>query len=180
MSESRVTREMVQELAETGAVQLAGVEFPAIRPNHSQKLDRLVNDKTFGVIGEAAWSIIAQSGLMDCTPMVDLKIFPTLRRVEMHQDRGGHMEGFTMLWDPSAKDDSALLKTYGRGITPNHASPRIFDYSKGPIVLAQKAFGTNLLEFDSDYGGCWHSAERIGFASMNMAYVDFLHLFDSE
>lgn len=174
MSEFNVNREMVQELAETGAIQIP----MSVLPEERELSDMLghVGDRTFSVVsvyadfealgifpelvtvardllkicyaGRLTWQRVRQQAF---TP----KSYETGK---WHKDAEGRLTGISFLFT-NGKCPSEGLMTGGRGSCPENGKK--YFYRNGPVVIAQTDFGApTLSSISPDLGATWHAGDR--------------------
>lgn len=174
--EFKVTREMAQELAETGAVQVPPYTLP-----HPDDLRRMLGDNFLGLRSLTMdYSYYAKSGLLPCLGSIAGQILSLSygkdarwRRVRrqyftpgIYENGRWHVDGeegrlggisflFTDMTLPNER-----LETGGRGSTPRDI--KTYSYDRGPVVIAQNEFGKALIEDADDCGATWHAGYRSG------------------
>lgn len=186
MSEFKVTREMVQELAETGAYQLPMstlpdeaelAEFlcPLSWPNTSVTsiFTEFANLGIFPDLVDVAKDIlkiaypkIHQWSRVRQQTFRVLGVSPT--KYNPHQDGGGDLSGISVIFTKGKHTDEQLL-TMGRAAI--YRDPQSFYYRNGPVVITQKDFGKPLLKPHDYLGATWHLAKRL--ADSRVGVLDF-------
>jgi hypothetical protein len=165
-----ITREIDQELAETGSVQLRDLSLDGLPAKHPKKC-RLFNEEGYqsleglsdvGVtLSQLAWQILRLSGHNVQNPDVTLLSFITLLDTGVHLDAKGAKQGVSFLWVPgSLVSNDQVLTTYGRSKEARELAQKRYQYSNGLIVIAQQGFGSKILEPGLDLGATWHKGER--------------------
>lgn len=173
MTDFRVTRELAQELAETGSVQLPKDLLP-----DAHELSEML-----GCVGGKLTTVTS-----DYQDFVKLGIFPDIVDVaeqfldvcyqgqvdwiklrqqaftsktcetgKWHKDAHGDLRGLSFLYT-AGQDDKEALVTGGRGDSPR--SHKRYLYKNGPIALAQTDFGALILPTYADIGATWHHGDR--------------------
>jgi hypothetical protein len=178
MSEFKITREMVQELAETGAVQLSGVETPMSHTRNQSDLNTALC-KGLPLIMGLMNQILTLSGydatryrppqISSAAESKDLNIKGAIVSGEdlsilLHQDfsADGGITGFSVLWTPFCplREEEGLYVA-GRSNVPREQDLRKIYYHRGPIVIAQRNFGMRLLgKKEGELNAVWHEGER--------------------
>jgi hypothetical protein len=169
-----VSREMVQELAETGAIQVSSSALP-----NAQDLRELLGPSTRKTTTvTSGFETFRGLGVYPGLTEIALKILaisygeePTWERVRQqaftakicengkwHKDGAGELSGISILFMASGKRRDKL-STAGRGNGPA-SMVKTYCYTDGPIVIAQKDFAKPLLADTDESGATWHTSER--------------------
>ncbi len=164
--EFKVTREIVQELAETGAVQLP-IATLTEKPEHSNTSLRngrivqsyeLLESHTLnglGVIAKKFFEIASEPP----PRLIRTMEWTDERGCGWHVDPETSMGGIAILITSRMGSDERL-HACGRSFGHRTGLSKRYCYEKGPIVLAQAGFGRQLLKPGSPLNGAWHMAER--------------------
>lgn len=191
MADFEISRELVQELAETGAVQapegiLPGYDYlkelifkPGKKASTSGPIQyeefmgtEMVNELGH-LIGYANSLLgITYEGLEVSWRRVRVQTIPKKPdNLIFHRDGSGDLSGISILFTYGKEVDEKLL-TAGRGSCSNDGDQKVFKYMNGPIVIAQKGWGLPLLQPNQDCGATWHCGMREKNSVVGI--VDFL------
>ena len=174
MAEIKVTREMVQELAETGAVQPPKEiwgnldELYASMGRLSHRRFSIAYD--FSEFAErpkgkallpSAKEIIKLSGEDPATyDTARVMGFTTVEAdFNWHIDPEESRGGFSILFvkNPDSRD---RLLVGGRSRCRARDQEKTYSYKNGPIILTQRGFGTKMLQNGQPSGATWHTGQR--------------------
>lgn len=183
--EFKVTREMAQELAETGAIQipvdvLVGdipsgsamslrsdwfmkkpIDFSEYRASESaNRLGGLVED-LFRHSGEGQVSTCRTTE------------WTSHRGEDWHVDPETSQGGITVIitsWMRHPEKKCESLEIAGRGSTQSATVNKLW-YANGPVIIAQQGFGNRLLNNSSPCGGARHKSKRM--VNSRLRVIDF-------
>lgn len=169
MTEFRVTREIVQEIAELGAIQLPVESIPpfdefmeAIVTSKDRALEFDISDSPEYLLWGILDNIISiESGGIDSIGRAYIEAHAQRQDIpskNLHQDRFGQKISCVWMRPTSGEVEpmTDVLHVYGRG---RHASlrPNVqFSYRNGPIVLAGYNFGNLIVPSLEGEGYTWH------------------------
>ena len=185
MAETYVTRELVQELAETGTAQLSSLKdrMPVVQTGLLDEADGALI-KSQPIIIEATRQILALSGydsdgLEPTFKVQTSKISKPLEENpkiidQIHTDYDAGLNGFTILWSFFGPCNEELWVA-GRGPEADLDHIKKIRYSGGPIVIAQRNFGIKLLKGSQDplLGPTWHNGARIRPGLLGIADLEY-------
>ena len=177
MSEFKVTRDLIQELAEIGSVQLPAQLTPPYDTFFRSCVNRAIMLRTATPFDRDVaacypiWStlcevILNERGPFCFTGKTRVETAPcrnSIPNVGMHQDDFG--QTLSCVWMADPEDDQ--LSTYGRNDHRTENPLATYRYSNGPILLAGEGFGGNLVASGVPTGPTWHIGQG---ASLNSPF----------
>jgi hypothetical protein len=181
--EYKVTREQVQEAADTGVSQLVGLKAPPVFSEledidwehetggdlafHGSTLEDLIANQNFNVFGKAARSIVRVTGHGDDDFNVNVTFKssdPLEKSTQASKAEGQHHidtmfidEGFTLLCavQPGRGD---VLHSAGRGESATSDAFKALRYPRGAVLMSQRNFGSRIT--NKALGHTWHVGYR--------------------
>lgn len=188
MAEFRVTRPIVQEMAEMGAIQPAGLAGVIGSDFDIDKIVSRMGFANFGRYDVKPSSILRLNSvvtdiltLSEGRPVSDLEIFidknsgqadlhRKLEEGDFHEDLELEDGILTVLFTPNPTTDRRLI-VGGRGNSPDIDQQFQLPYSKGEILLAGEGFGRAILP--GDFGGhaTWHGATGSAETVVSISYL---------
>lgn len=214
MAGFEVKRSFVQDLDESGSIQLLGLETPTAEDFVDEEVEKSLASgillpgelddtgliergrqnaarRAFAkgrpqveVVIEQIFRISTGYHPLAMKPKVRFKIDESqkgsidkanpldINAMTFHKDYDPGMFGFSVLWSVLPVKMEQLLVA-GRGFLPQFSELTSYDYSDGPVVIAQRCFGQLRSTSKEEKGATWHRRHRTERGILAIADVTY-------